>query len=212
MLQFFSASTNIVNSKRAITECLENALQGEPDLNCDLIFQAQIIRFLKVEQDLVDARSKLDRDLSRFKSIQTYSQRVLGAESIEEFAGITIESVVETFEVECSSFFVFDKTRNILSNAVDSIENEGTITISTSILNDIVQIIIKDTGNGIPENIRGKIFDPFFTTKGVGKGTGLGLSITQSIIEKHRGSIKVKSEAGVGSEFVISLPLKQEKE
>ena len=74
-------------------------------------FQAQIIRFLKVEQDLVDARSKLDRDLSRFKSIQTYSQKVLGAESIEEFANTTIESVVETFEVECSAFFVYDKTR-----------------------------------------------------------------------------------------------------
>ncbi|MBI5010879.1 MAG: GHKL domain-containing protein [Bacteroidia bacterium] len=78
-------------------------------------FQAQIIRFLKVEQDLVDARSKLDRDLSRFKSIQTYSQRVLAAESIEEFASITIESVVETFEVECSAFFIFDKARNMLT-------------------------------------------------------------------------------------------------
>jgi signal transduction histidine kinase len=78
-------------------------------------FQAQIIRFLKVEQDLVDARSKLDRDLSRFKSIQSYSQRVINAESIEEFANITIESVVETFEVECSAFFIYDKTRNILT-------------------------------------------------------------------------------------------------
>src|SRR5512137_2013214 len=78
-------------------------------------FQAQIIRFLKVEQDLVDARSKLDRDLSRFKSIQTYSQKVLAADSIEEFASITIESVVETFEVECSAFFVFDKVKNMLT-------------------------------------------------------------------------------------------------
>jgi hypothetical protein len=78
-------------------------------------FQAQIIRFLKVEQDLVDARSKLDRDLSRFKAIQTYSQRVINAESIEDFANITVESVVETFEVECSAFFLYDKVRNILS-------------------------------------------------------------------------------------------------
>ena len=91
-----------------------NQSYNELKIKCD-DFQAQIIRFLKVEQDLVDARSKLDRDLSRFKSIQTYSQRVLNAGSIDEFASITIESVVETFEVECSAFFVYDKSRNILS-------------------------------------------------------------------------------------------------
>jgi signal transduction histidine kinase len=75
-----------------------------------------------------------------------------------------------------------------------------------------IQISIKDTGQGIPENIREKIFDPFFTTKRIGKGTGLGLSISQSIIEKHNGSIDIKSEVGKGSEFVIMLPVKQGKE
>lgn len=486
-------------------------------------FQAQIIRFLKVEQDLVDARSKLDRDLSRFKSIQTYSQKVLNAESIEEFANITIESVVETFEVECSAFFVFDKATsllsvqsyfgfdddthagcqldpdwissrgflkngkviieqvepdsvpfgkaglykvilspyydedgsfhgmltggvsrskrayydeiteqlipsfmvftqqmsamlqnfeakrfldlkvqertaqvmqqkaeievinkelrktlddlkqaqsqlvqsekmaslgqlvagiaheinnpvnfisagvdslstnleeirqvleiyhkitaanvteklkeieelkqrveykeaireinkliesirngtkrtteivkglrtfsrldedvlkmadihegidstlillhnkyknrieivknygnlpqvecypgqlnqvfmNILSNAVDAMDDKGTITISTSLTGDKLKISIKDSGQGIPENLKEKIFDPFFTTKGVGKGTGLGLSISQSIIEKHNGSILVESEKGRGTEFIIMIPIYQ---
>ncbi len=494
-------------------------------------FQAQIIRFLKVEQDLVDARSKLDRDLSRFKSIQTYSQRVLAAESIEEFADITIESVVETFEVECSAFFVFDKTRNmlivqslfgfdddthrncqldsgwissrgfhkngkviieqvepdsvpfgtaglykvilspyydedgtfhgmltggvsrskrayydeitnqlipsfmvftqqmsamlqnfeakrfldmkvhertaqvmqqkkeietineeltrqkdelqktledlrqaqtqlvqsekmaslgqlvagiaheinnpvnfisagveslsrnldeikqvldiyhkvtvnnvvgklteieelkkkieyqeaireinkliesikngtmrtteivkglrtfsrldedilktadihegidstlillrnkyknrieieknygilphiecypgqlnqvfmnILSNAIDAIDNKGVIKISTSVFKKCIRISIKDSGYGIPENLKDKIFDPFFTTKGVGKGTGLGLSISQGIIEKHNGCIEVQSKSGEGTEFIISIPVSQE--
>ena len=90
------------------------ATYDELKTKCD-DFQAQIIRFLKVEQDLVDARSKLDRDLSRFRSIQTYSQRVINAESLEEFANITVEAVVETFEVECSAFFKYDKSRNILT-------------------------------------------------------------------------------------------------
>jgi signal transduction histidine kinase len=101
---------------------------------------------------------------------------------------------------------------NILSNAVDAIDDKGTITINTSISKGFIQISIKDTGHGIPENIREKIFDPFFTTKGVGKGTGLGLSISQSIIEKHRGSIDVKSEKGKGTEFIIVLPVNQSKE
>ena len=98
---------------------------------------------------------------------------------------------------------------NILANAVDSIVDKGTIIISTSINNEIIQISIKDTGRGIDENLQEKIFEPFFTTKEVGKGTGLGLSISHGIIEKHKGSIDFKSEVGKGSEFIISLPLKQ---
>jgi signal transduction histidine kinase len=101
---------------------------------------------------------------------------------------------------------------NLLSNAVDAIDDKGKIMISTSLLSGFLYIKIEDSGYGIPENIKEKIFDPFFTTKGVGKGTGLGLSISQSIIEKHFGSIKVKSEIGKGSEFLIVLPVKQGKE
>jgi two-component system NtrC family sensor kinase len=71
---------------------------------------------------------------------------------------------------------------------------------------------MKDTGPGIPENLREKIFDPFFTTKGVGKGTGLGLSISQSIIEKHKGTISFINERGKGSEFIILIPITQTKE
>ncbi len=100
---------------------------------------------------------------------------------------------------------------NILSNAVDAIQDKGTITISTSKSNGSIRISIKDAGGGIPEDIQSKIFEPFFTTKEVGHGTGLGLSICHSIIEKHNGSIDVKSEVGKGSEFVIVLPVKQSK-
>jgi signal transduction histidine kinase len=114
--------------------------------------------------------------------------------------------------VECYPGQLNQVFMNILSNAVDAIDDKGTITINTSLSNGFIKIGIKDTGQGIPENIREKIFDPFYTTKGVGKGTGLGLSITQSIIEKHKGRIHVKSEKGKGTEFIISLPVKQSKE
>ncbi|MCK5704284.1 MAG: GHKL domain-containing protein, partial [Cyclobacteriaceae bacterium] len=100
---------------------------------------------------------------------------------------------------------------NIISNSIDAIEDKGIITISTSKSNGFIQIIIKDSGSGMPENIKAKIFDPFYTTKEVGEGTGLGLSISHGIIEKHGGSIKVQSDAGKGTEFIIHLPLIQEK-
>ena len=114
-------------------------------------------------------------------------------------------------EIECYPGQLNQVFMNILSNAIDAINDKGTITISTSKSNGKVQISIKDTGKGIPENIRTRIFEPFFTTKEVGHGTGLGLSISHSIIEKHKGTFEVNSEVGKGSEFVISLPVKQGK-
>ena len=99
---------------------------------------------------------------------------------------------------------------NILSNAVDAIDDKGIIKISTSVFEKYIRISIKDSGHGIPDSLKDKIFDPFFTTKGVGKGTGLGLSISQGIIEKHNGTIEVKSKPGDGTEFIISIPVSQE--
>jgi two-component system NtrC family sensor kinase len=95
---------------------------------------------------------------------------------------------------------------NLVANAMDSIEGEGTITIATVHNEQEVCISIRDTGAGIPTAIRGRIFDPFFTTKPVGKGTGLGLAISYGIIQEHHGAIEVESEEGVGSEFKIKIP------
>ncbi len=96
---------------------------------------------------------------------------------------------------------------NILTNAVQAIDKEGSITISTALQNKMVSISIKDTGKGMTEETRKNIFDPFFTTKNVGEGTGLGLSISYGIIEKHQGKIQVLSEPGKGSEFIIMIPV-----
>jgi signal transduction histidine kinase len=112
--------------------------------------------------------------------------------------------VIECYPGQLNQVFM-----NILSNAIDAIEGKGTITISTEKSNEKVKVSISDTGKGIPEKIRAKIFEPFFTTKEVGRGTGLGLSISHSIIEKHGGSIEVKSQAGKGSEFIVTVPVKQ---
>jgi signal transduction histidine kinase len=74
---------------------------------------------------------------------------------------------------------------------------------------DSIIISIKDNGNGIPEKVVDKIFNPFFTTKPTGQGTGLGLSLSYDIIKGHGGEIKVISQPGEGTEFVISLPMQE---
>jgi signal transduction histidine kinase len=95
---------------------------------------------------------------------------------------------------------------NLLLNAIQAINGEGTITISTAKDAKAIHIRFADTGCGIPTSVIDHIFDPFFTTKEVGKGTGLGLSISYTIIKNHGGEIKVKSEVGKGSKFEIILP------
>ena len=94
---------------------------------------------------------------------------------------------------------------NILVNACQAIDGQGTITITTEYRNKNLVVKIKDTGKGIPQNQLSKIFSAGFTTKGIGVGTGLGLAICSKIIEKHKGKITVNSEVGKGSEFVITL-------
>lgn len=108
--------------------------------------------------------------------------------------------------VECLPGKINQVLMNILNNAIQAIKETGSIFITTRKQDDFVFISIRDTGQGIPEKVKNHIFDPFYTTKDVGEGTGLGLSISYGIIEKHHGTIEVKSEVGEGAEFVIRLP------
>lgn len=100
---------------------------------------------------------------------------------------------------------------NLLQNAGEAIPKRGgTVTLITSVLENNVQIQIKDTGAGIPKEVMKNIFDPFFSTKVEVKGTGLGLSVSYGIIKKHHGEIMVDSFPGRGTTFTLFLPIKQE--
>ena len=102
---------------------------------------------------------------------------------------------------------------NIILNAAEAMDGCGTLTIRARAdeAAGFLCLEFTDTGHGIkPEDMK-RLFEPFFTTKEVGQGTGLGLAISYSIVQKHEGNIKVRSEPGKGSMFTILLPLKQEK-
>jgi len=101
---------------------------------------------------------------------------------------------------------------NILMNAVQAMNERGTITIETrhNTAANSVDVAISDTGEGIPPEEIDRIFDPFFTTKASGHGTGLGLSIAYGIVTTHRGTISVQSEVGKGSTFTIRMPVEAE--
>ncbi len=94
---------------------------------------------------------------------------------------------------------------HLLRNAVQAIEDQGTIRITTTSGEAGVSVKISDTGKGIPSEHLSRIFDPGFTTRGV--GVGLGLSIVYRIIKRHQGDIKVESEIGKGTEVTVILPV-----
>ena len=115
-----------------------------------------------------------------------------------------IKNYGEIPPIKCYPNMLNQVFMNILVNAAQSIENEGSITIDTKYENNNLLVKIKDTGCGIKEPE--KIFFAGYTTKGVGVGTGLGLAISQKIIEKHSGKIEVNSKINEGSEFIITIP------
>jgi signal transduction histidine kinase len=139
----------------------------------------------------------------------------------------TIQIVKEYGElppVECYAGFLNQVFMNILSNAIDALNQHdkkrspeeiknrpSTITISTQVMHrDWVLISIKDNGPGVDIDVIEHLFEPFFTTKPVGEGTGLGLSISYDIVvQKHGGHLRCCSQPGQGAEFLIEIPLLQ---
>lgn len=116
--------------------------------------------------------------------------------------------LVECFPQQINQVFM-----NLLLNAIQAIEGEGTVTVVTRASHpsrparDGVSIEIRDTGRGIPPELIETIFEPGFTTKGSRVGMGLGLLISRQIIDRHGGRISVRSEPGRGSTFTVALPL-----
>jgi PAS domain S-box-containing protein len=113
-------------------------------------------------------------------------------------------------EIECRPIQISQVLINLLNNSYDAIENldHKWISLEAQARGGRVEIIVTDSGPGIPREVAEKIMQPFFTTKEVGKGTGLGLSISKGIIESHGGTLELDNSASQ-TRFVITLPLKQ---
>ncbi|MBD2326321.1 response regulator [Alkalinema sp. FACHB-956] len=132
-----------------------------------------------------------------------------------------LQNYGEIPEIPCFPGQLNQVFMNILANAIDMFDemaqsqsfatlkaNPQQITIQTSLLDNQVQISIRDNGKGMAEEVKAKIFDHLFTTKAVGKGTGLGLAIARQIVEdKHGGCLEVQSNFSEGTEFRIRLPI-----
>ena len=172
--------------------------------------QEGISRVRKIIQDL--------REFSRAGHAETWTLTDIhaGIDSTVNIVWNELKYKVELLKhfgdlppVECLPSQINQVLMNILVNAGHAIDGHGQITIATRATDDFVYIEVSDNGKGIAQEHLPRIFEPFFTTKPVGKGTGLGLSISYGIVRKHNGEIDVRSELGVGTTFVIKLPIRQ---
>ncbi|MBW1743101.1 MAG: PAS domain-containing protein [Deltaproteobacteria bacterium] len=199
-----------------LTAVLTNSMLLLEDLNEDdpmyedlKVISDETLRCREIVRGLLEfarqeAPAKVEMDLNKIVS------SVVGLVRKQfSFKNITIEAILanELPLIRLDKDQFQQVIVNILMNSMESIERDGEIQLETSYDEKARQILlrIKDTGRGIPEDIKRKLFDPFFTTKDT--GTGLGLSISHGIIQRHGGHISFESQAEKGTTFTIELPV-----
>ncbi len=189
-------------------------------------------------EHLKNALKAVNRAENLVKQILTFSKNseeefepVYVQDEIEEVLNLTRSSFPKSIKIESSidsncppvyanGTHLHQVFMNIITNSFQAMKDKGTLSISLE-QNDInegllldkksLKINIRDSGAGMDEETKQYIFDPFFTTKDKHEGTGLGLSVVKNIIDKLDGKIEVESEPGKGTEFIISLPVMEEK-
>jgi two-component system NtrC family sensor kinase len=181
-------------TREAITKLLVRSREGTERVKKIVQDLRTFSRMDQAELQDADLHEEIDRTLALMEP------RFKNTIRVERFYG-------ELPKVRCYPGQLNQVFLNLLMNACDAIENDGTIVIHTETIPGGVRLTFEDDGPGIPDDVRGRIFDPFFTTKAVGVGTGLGLSLSHGIIERHGGRIAVDSEPEGGTVFTIELPL-----
>ncbi len=178
-------------------------------------FTAQMLKTIDQE---TQRAGEIVRGLLEFSRAQTFSMQEVKLKTVvdkvmllvasEIPAGITVKQTIpEHFTLNLDVQKMVEALLNLLINGIQSIENPpGQVSITAASKNNRAIISIRDTGVGIKLEDQQKVFDPFFTTKEEGSGTGLGLAVVYGIIQKHNGTIQVKSEEGKGTRFIITLP------
>lgn len=225
------------NVLRRLDPNLESNIKTATELNIDLaqqykyLEQREIIKFLHGIHESGDRASSIVKNMLKFTRRSTTEmtkanlvdlikdglQLASTDVSLQERTDFSQLQIVtnycaENVTIECCPMEIQQVILNLLKNAAQALETKATdriITISlTQVANDKICLVIADNGSGIPAEILNKIFQPFFTTKPIGQGTGLGLSVCKNIIvQKHHGTMEVESTVGVGTKFIITLPI-----
>lgn len=151
--------------------------------------------------------SRLDEGDFKVVSIKECIDAVLTIQRYRLGEDIRVSIEVDTADnVACYPSLITQAVMNLVSNAADAIVGTGSIAIRAGRMGETYEIVVEDSGTGIPPELRERVIEPFFTTKPVGTGTGLGLAITYSIVKKHAGELILAERPEGGTRAVIRFP------
>lgn len=151
-----------------------------------------------VNQDGIKIKKFVDLHMIIDESLDTICHRVNGDIQINKRYHQSLPRLLD--------FGISHVVINMIKNALDAMPQGGMLDIATEMKELTLQISFRDTGTGIPSEVKERIFEPFFTTKKIDKGTGLGLAISKEIINKYEGKIDVESSLELGTTFTILIP------
>jgi two-component system NtrC family sensor kinase len=152
--------------------------------------------------------SRLDEGERKFISVRESLEAILTIYRHRMGEGVRLVlEIGDPAEIECSPGLFNQAVANLISNALDAMEDKGVLTVEAGGDDGMYSIAVSDTGPGIPPAVRERVLEPFFTTKPVGQGTGLGLSIAYGIIRKHEGTVHVGDAPGGGARVTIRIPV-----
>lgn len=189
-------------------QCLARALPPEGELHQQAeIIVSEVMRIERIIQELLDFARPREGSMLFVDINQLIKETVvlILPRAQKEGVEIKLSLALDLPEIYGDSQQLKQVFLNLSLNAIQAMEGGGRLTIATRRENECVQAIFTDTGCGIGPSQIERIFDPFYTTRV--KGTGLGLPISHRIVERHGGSIRVNSQPGKGSTFIVSLPL-----
>jgi signal transduction histidine kinase len=208
-----------VKNPLAVIKGVAEELNYEIDDGAD---DDSIKSYLTIIRENADRANNILTDLMKFSRQSTFSfeaQDII--ESVKQAVRLT-DFLAHKANVEITMDFdppeiilEYDEQQieqvlvNLIQNAIQAMPEGGDLKINVRTDTEDCYISVEDSGQGIPEEFLKKVFEPFFTTKPKGEGTGLGLAVVYGIVENHKGNISVSSKVGVGTTFVIKLPLKR---
>jgi signal transduction histidine kinase len=184
------------SAMRDLCELLDDTVHGVGQIG-ELVVNLK--DFSRLDQDGLQ-KADLNKLLESALRIVSHILRKANIEVVQKFGDIP--------EVDCAPAQINQVLLNLLSNAAQAIEHaQGRIVVATQAIDRRVIVVIEDNGKGIEAANLPRIFDPFFTTKPIGQGTGMGLAISHQIIEQHGGVIRVSSKPGIGTRFLVVMPV-----
>ena len=196
-------------------EILQDIVRGHP--GADMDEAGGLVASIRDQVNTLDALTEEYLAFARFpkphfeeESVNTLIEELAAfVRPVATRQGLTIhvhtDPSVPTMEIDRG--LLRQAVHNLVKNSMEALSRGGALTIESRCDGDAVEVLVSDTGNGIPPQVAERLFEPFFTTKP--QGTGLGLSITRQIVEEHGGELSWRNGPSGGATFVVRLPIKR---